>query len=142
MPDPVDWGLVLESPIFWGAVLTLLGVLTGHWWAARAKRGDTELAGLKASVEVLQAEYKRVSTEVKELRGEIRDLRSENDNTERARRMIQEKYSVSLSVLGSLKAGFALVKVRAEREGFDLPDFPVLPEPIRLDFEQMTPDID
>ena len=27
MPDPVDWGLVLESPIFWGAVMTLIGVL-------------------------------------------------------------------------------------------------------------------
>ena len=31
MPDPVDWGLVLESPIFWGAVTITPTVGTMRW---------------------------------------------------------------------------------------------------------------
>lgn len=89
MPDPIDWGLVLESPVFWGALMALLGVLAGHAATRGNHREENELAGLRASVEALKGDYERLHKEVKELRDEVEGQRKRN-------RLLSEKYSASL----------------------------------------------
>lgn len=132
---PPDWGLVLESPLFWGAVMTLIGVVITQWWIARGKRGDQALTGLTASVSVLQAELERVTKKVDKLEGKVSALQDERADLEKRHRLLQEKYHAAAIVWGSFDAGYRMVKVRADAEGFDLPDFPDLPDLIREDFE-------
>ena len=59
MVDPIDWGIVVESPVFWGAVMGLIGILTGNYGARKSKKEDKEFSALQANVSFLQAEYKR-----------------------------------------------------------------------------------
>ncbi|MSS84475.1 hypothetical protein FYJ24_06800 [Actinomycetaceae bacterium WB03_NA08] len=92
MSDPIDWGAVLESPVFWGAVMALLGVLAGHWQARSSSHEENELAGLKASVEVLRAEYSRLNDEVKELRLQMEGERKRY-------RKLSEKYSAAIAYI-------------------------------------------
>ena len=40
MVDPIDWGIVIESPVFWGAVMGLIGILAGQYGARKIKKED------------------------------------------------------------------------------------------------------
>ena len=40
MVDPIDWGIVVESPVFWGAVMGLIGILAGNYGARKTKKED------------------------------------------------------------------------------------------------------
>ena len=42
MVDPIDWGIVVESPVFWGAVMGLIGILAGHYGARQSKKEDKD----------------------------------------------------------------------------------------------------
>ena len=126
MADPVDWGIVLESPLFWGAVMTLVGALAGHWMTRRHKREENELAGLRASVEVLRAEYARLNSEVKELREEM-------DGTRKKYRVIKEKYSAAIVYIVSLHTLWRGLAVRLDRDGVPHGQIPDVPELISED---------
>ena len=124
--DPVEWDLLLESPLFWGAVMTLVGVLAGHWMARGSKREENELAGLRASVEVLRAEYARLNDEVKELRAEM-------DGTRKKYRVIKEKYSAAIVYIVSLHTLWRGLTVRLDRDGVPHAEIPDVPELISED---------
>ena len=123
---PVEWDLLLESPLFWGAVMTLVGVLAGHWMARGSKREENELAGLRASVEVLRAEYARLNDEVKELRAEM-------EGTRKKYRVVKEKYSAAIVYIVSLHTLWRGLTVRLDRDGVPHAEIPDVPDLISED---------
>ncbi len=141
MPDPVDWGLVLESPIFWGAVMTLIGVLAGQWSANRSKKGDLELERLKAeqddkyealnlTVQTLKGEYTRLIEEVKELRLELEVER-------KGSRMMKEKYSAALAYIVSLWTAAAGLFSRLDAADVTHGEIPKPPDLIAVDIQPL-----
>lgn len=121
MADPVDWGLVLESPVFWGALMALLGVLVGHFTSARSKKNEQAFEALQANVSFLQAEYERLATEVVELREEM-------EKTRKSKRVISEKYSVALQVIQTGTVWLNGVEEQAVSAGIDLSRYPRVPK--------------
>lgn len=132
---------LLMDPIIWVAVIGLGGPLVGAIIAGWTKKKDNDFAGLQMAVSTLREDYNRISGEVKDLRAEVVRLEAANHSGEKRNRIVSEKYSVALSVIGTLEAGHAMVKVRADADGFDLPDFPTLPEIIRVDYETRRPPV-
>ena len=126
MQDPVDWGLVLESPVFWGALMALLGVLVGHLTSARSKKNEQEFEALQANVGFLQAEYERLSKEV-------RTLRDEMEKTRKSKRVIAEKYSVALQVIQTGTVWLKGVEPQARDAGVDLSQYPRVPKVLTED---------
>ena len=51
MVDPIDWGIVVESPVFWGAVMGLIGILAGNYGSLKSKKEDMR----KIGIELLQS---------------------------------------------------------------------------------------
>ena len=126
MPDPIDWGIVVESPVFWGAVMGLIGVLAGHYGARQNKKEDKEFAALQANVSFLQAEYKRLSEEIK-------NLRSDMEKARRSKRILNEKYSAALQVLLSGKIWFETVLPLIEKANIVVEGYPTIPEMLTED---------
>ena len=48
MVDPIDWGVVVESPVFWGAFMGLIGILAGNYGSLKSKKEDKEFEGREA----------------------------------------------------------------------------------------------
>ncbi|WRS29595.1 hypothetical protein U6G28_08715 [Actinomycetaceae bacterium MB13-C1-2] len=141
MPDPVDWGLVLESPVFWGAVMTLVGVLVGKWEERRSKKDDLDLdrvkaeqddryEALKLTVETLKGEYARLIEEVKILRLEL-------DEERKGSRMMKEKYSASLAYIVSLWTAAVGLFSRLDATGVDHGEIPKPPDLIAVDIQPL-----
>ena len=126
MPDPIDWGIVVESPVFWGAVMGLIGILAGHYGARQNKKEDKEFAALQANVSFLQAEYKRLSEEIK-------NLRSDMEKARRSKRVLNEKYSAALQVLLSGKIWFETVLPLIEKANIVVEGYPTIPEMLTED---------
>lgn len=126
MVDPIDWGIVVESPVFWGAVMGLIGILAGHYGARQSKKEDKELAALQTNVSFLQAEYKRLSEEIK-------NLRSDMDKARRSKRLLNEKYSAALQVILSGKIWFESVLPLIEKANIVVEGYPTIPEMLTED---------
>ena len=126
MVDPIDWGIVVESPVFWGAVMGLIGILAGHYGARKAKKEDKELAALQTNVSFLQAEYKRLNEEVK-------TLRSDMEKARRSKRLLNEKYSAALQVILSGKIWFETVLPLIEKANIVVEGYPTIPEMLTED---------
>ena len=126
MPDPIDWGIVVESPVFWGAVMGLIGILTGNYGARKTKKEDKEFAALQANVSFLQAEYKRLSEEIK-------NLRSDMEKARRSKRLLNEKYSAALQVILSGKIWFEAVLPLIEKANIVVEGYPTIPEMLTED---------
>ena len=120
MVDPIDWGLVVESPVFWGAVMGLIGILAGNYGARQSKKEDKEFAALQANVSFLQAEYKRLNEEIK-------TLRSDMEKTRRSKRVLNEKYSAALQVILSGKIWFETVRPLIEKANIVVEGYPTIP---------------
>lgn len=136
MQDPVDWGLVLESPVFWGAFMALLGVLVGHLTSARSKENEQAFEALRANVGFLQAEYERLSNEVV-------DLRAEMEKTRKSKRVITEKYSVALQVIQMGMVWLKGIEPQARNAGIDLSQYPRVPKVLTEDIPLLElPDSD
>lgn len=121
MVDPIDWGIVVESPVFWGAVMGLIGILAGNYGARISKKEDKEFAALQANVSFLQAEYKRLNEEVK-------TLRSDMEKARRSKRLLNEKYSAALQVILSGKIWFETVLPLIEKANIVVEGYPTIPE--------------
>lgn len=122
--DGIDWGQVLESPVFWGALMTLIGVLVGHRWNAQTKREDRDLAAIQTTVQILRAEVDRLSEEVTALRAEM-------DSTRKRHRVLGEKYSAATTWIVRVRIIWQAVKARL---GADLVDeLPDVPEIVAVD---------
>ena len=126
MLDPIDWGIVVESPVFWGAVMGLIGILAGHYAARQNKKEDKEFAALQANVSFLQAEYKRLSEEIK-------NLRSDMEKARRSKRILNEKYSAALQVLLSGKIWLETVLPLIEKANIVVEGYPTIPEMLTED---------
>ena len=126
MPDPIDWGIVVESPVFWGAVMGLIGILAGHYGARKSKKEDKEFSALQANVSFLQAEYKRLSEEIK-------NLRSDMEKARRSKRLLNEKYSAALQVILSGKIWFETVLPLIEKANIVVEGYPTIPEMLTED---------
>ena len=126
MPDPIDWGIVVESPVFWGAVMGLIGILAGHYGARQNKKEDKEFAALQANVSFLQAEYKRLNEEVK-------TLRSDMEKARRSKRVLNEKYSAALQVILSGKIWFETLLPLIEKANIVVEGYPSIPEMLTED---------
>ena len=59
------------DPLFWGAIMGVLGVVLGAVLTRLSKKEENGVASLQAAVEVLRAEYKRLNDEVQQLRRDI-----------------------------------------------------------------------
>lgn len=117
----IELDQVVESPIVWAAIFTLIGVLVGHVTGAWGKKRDHALAGLQASVEVLRAEYDRLSSEV-------RTLREEMEKTRKSKRLLQEKYSAAVIHIHALTVTLVL-------HGVPPDDIPAPPALISVDMQ-------
>ena len=126
MVDPIDWGIVVESPVFWGAVMGLIGILAGHYGARKNKKEDIEFAALQANVSFLQAEYKRLNEEVK-------TLRSDMEKARRSKRVLNEKYSAALQVILSGKIWFEAILPLIEKANIVVEGYPTIPEMLTED---------
>ena len=126
MVDPIDWGVVVESPVFWGAVMGLIGILAGHYGARKSKKEDKELAALQTNVSFLQAEYKRLNEEIK-------TLRSDMEKTRRSKRVLNEKYSAALQVILSGKIWFEAVLPLIEKANIVVEGYPTIPKMLTED---------
>ena len=126
MVDPIDWGIVVESPVFWGAVMGLIGILAGNYGSLKSKKEDKEFAALQANVSFLQAEYKRLSEEIK-------SLRSDMDKARRSKRLLNEKYSAALQVILSGKIWFEAVLPLIEKANIVVEGYPTIPEMLTED---------
>lgn len=126
MVDPIDWGIVVESPVFWGAVMGLIGILAGHYGARKSKKEDKELVALQTNVSFLQAEYKRLNEEVK-------TLRSDMEKARRSKRLLNEKYSAALQVILSGKIWFETVLPLIEKANIVVEGYPTIPEMLTED---------
>ena len=126
MVDPIDWGIVVESPVFWGAVMGLIGILAGNYGSLKSKKEDKEFAALQANVSFLQAEYKRLSEEIK-------SLRSDMDKARRSKRLLNEKYSAALQVILSGKIWFETVLPLIEKANIVVEGYPTIPEMLTED---------
>ncbi len=126
MADPIDWGIVVEAPVFWGAVMGLIGILAGHYGARKSKKEDKELAALQTNVSFLQAEYKRLSEEIK-------NLRSDMDKARRSKRLLNEKYSAALQVILSGKIWFEAILPLIEKANIVVEGYPTIPEMLTED---------
>ena len=126
MPDPIDWGIVVESPVFWGAVMGLIGILAGNYGSLKSKKEDKEFAALQANVSFLQAEYKRLNEEVK-------TLRSDMEKARRSKRVLNEKYSAALQVILSGKIWFEAVLPLIEKANIVVDGYPAIPEMLTED---------
>ena len=126
MVDPIDWGIVVESPVFWGAVMGLIGILAGNYGSLKSKKEDKEFAALQANVSFLQAEYKRLSEEIK-------NLRSDMEKARRSKRVLNEKYSAALQVILSGKIWFETVLPLIEKANIVVEGYPTIPEMLTED---------
>ena len=126
MVDPIDWGIVIESPVFWGAVMGLIGILAGQYGARKIKKEDKEFAALQANVSFLQAEYKRLNEEVK-------TLRSDMEKARRSKRVLNEKYSAALQVILSGKIWFEAILPLIEKANIVVDGYPAIPEMLTED---------
>ena len=126
MPDPIDWGIVVESPVFWGAVMGLIGILAGNYGSLKSKKEDKEFAALQANVSFLQAEYKRLNEEVK-------TLRSDMEKARRSKRVLNEKYSAALQVILSGKIWFEAILPLIEKANIVVDGYPAIPEMLTED---------
>lgn len=124
-------GELLSHPGVWTAIFGLCGVVVGALIPALTKRREQGLTEIQATVSVLKSEYDRLSQEVKALRAEMEQER-------KGRRQVQEKYSVSLTFIGSLQALWVGLKSRLVAAGVKHGEFPAAPDLIRVDLEQMT----
>lgn len=143
MPDPIDWGNVIESPQIWGSVLVFLGVFITQWVVNRknkaeleskraelaAKKDETGLATIQATVDILSAEVNRLS-------GELEKLREKVDSTEKRYRLLTEKYSAAIAYIVSLWTAAQGLFTRLDAENIPHGDIPQPPEIIAVD---MTP---
>ena len=126
MPDPIDWGIVVESPVFWGAVMGLIGILAGNYGSLKSKKEDKEFAALQTNVSFLQSEYKRLNEEVK-------TLRSDMEKARRSKRVLNEKYSAALQVILSGKIWFEAVLPLIEKANIVVDGYPAIPEMLTED---------
>ena len=62
---------LIGDPLFWGAVMGVLGGVLGTILTRLSKKEENGVASLQAAVEVLRAEYKRLNDEVQQLRKDI-----------------------------------------------------------------------
>lgn len=144
MHDPIDWGMVIESPLIWGSALTFLAAIITQWVVYRkhqddlraeidakeaeleAKKEESGLAAIQATVEILRAEVERLSGDVKELRIEMEENRKKY-------RILTEKYSTAIAYIGTLLALAAGLFSRLDAAGVDHGEVPSVPHLIAED---------
>ena len=70
------------DPLFWGAVMGVLGGVLGTVLTRLSKKEENGVASLQAAVEVLRAEYKRLNDEVQQLRRDITEAHATQAHAE------------------------------------------------------------
>lgn len=131
---------LLSDPIFWGAILGLIGVLFGQVVIWKSKGRDSALTEIQAAVTVLRAEYKRLTGEVEKLRSMVEHSEAQTKHSKKQHRLMTEKFSVALSHAASLRIAGLSLFIRLDKAGIPHADLPPVPELIRADMHHEWPE--
>ena len=139
MMNTIEWDILFESPVFWGAVMGLLGVLAGHYTSRKNRKSDYDLEQLKEKIaeknaekslefESLKRNVSFLQTEFDRLNAQVTHLQTEMDRTEKAKRLLNEKYSVALQVILSGKIWFDTIRPKFDSNDVIIDGYPTIPE--------------
>ena len=148
MPDPIDWGMVIESPQIWGASIGLIGIIIVQYVLNRrnrkeleiaaatlavereTKKDEADLAAIRVTVGILRAEVERQSGDVTKLRAEVETLRADIEGTRKKYRILTEKFSSAIAYIVSLTTAAGGLFARLDAAGVPHGDIPAPPSNI------------
>lgn len=100
----MDWARLLaelDATAMIVALIALLGVLVGHWFARRGKREDLQLARIDRAMGAMQAEIDMLNKQVSSLRDEMDRLQARLDSARRKYRCALEFVRGVLDAVGA-----------------------------------------
>ena len=101
--------------------------------AREAQRGESALAKLTATVELLMKEVDRQNAKSEALASKVDLLEREIEQVSQRHRIVSERYSVALSYIGSILPLWEGLKTRLKTVGFEHGEIPPIPPPVLED---------
>ena len=111
---------LVGDPLFWGAVMGVLGGVLGTVLTRLSKKEENGVVSLQAAVEVLRAEYKRLNDEVQQLRKDITEAHATKAQAE-------FKYGVVTAYTAGIIISARVHFERLDELGVEHGQFPVPP---------------